>query len=104
MFLFLPFFLGLSNPGPFVYLIQKLWATNSVEGNPNLCLDSSCESGARSGPGGGNSKKKLLVPILASVVSVGVITIVILLTTIFYIKKRPSKGKCHDKPYSMIGN
>ncbi|CAA7047826.1 unnamed protein product [Microthlaspi erraticum] len=58
---------------------------NSVQGNPNLCLDPSCA-------GDGNNSKKLLVPILASAACVGIITSVILLFIALYRKKRPSKA------------
>ncbi|EFH44138.1 hypothetical protein ARALYDRAFT_914610 [Arabidopsis lyrata subsp. lyrata] len=64
-----------------------------ANGNPNLCLDPSCESEA----GHGNNIKKLLVPILASAASVGIITAVLLLIILFFRKKRPQKGKLEDK-------
>ncbi|KAG5389580.1 hypothetical protein IGI04_031121 [Brassica rapa subsp. trilocularis] len=63
--------------------LQKL-----LDEKQNLCFDSSCETEA----GDGNGKKKLLVPILATAASVGLITAVLLLIILFYRTKRSSKA------------
>ncbi|KAG7621203.1 Protein kinase-like domain superfamily [Arabidopsis suecica] len=76
--------------------MQKNGLTLLVQGNPNLCVDPSCESEA----GDGNNKMKLLLPIVASAASVGVITAVLLLIILFFRKKRQSKA---IRP-SMVAN
>lgn len=91
-------FLWIFNP-PFIYIfsiieskIVTLWEFNSLQGNPNLCLDPSCEKEADHE----NNNKKLLVPILASAASGGIITAVLLLVILLFRKKRPSEGKLND--------
>ncbi|KAF3545061.1 hypothetical protein DY000_02009650 [Brassica cretica] len=70
--------------------------TEQMTENKNLCFDSSCETEA----GDGNGKKKLLVPILATAASVGLITAVLLLIILFYRTKRSSK----DPRSSIVAN
>ncbi|KAH0894402.1 hypothetical protein HID58_056831 [Brassica napus] len=76
--------------------MQKNGLTLILDRNQNLCSDSSCETEA----GDGNGKKKLLVPILATAASVGLITALLLLIILFYRTKRSSK----DPRSSIVSN
>ncbi|CAG7898020.1 unnamed protein product [Brassica rapa] len=76
--------------------MQKNGLTLILDEKQNLCFDSSCETEA----GDGNGKKKLLVPILATAASVGLITAVLLLIILFYRTKRSSK----DPRSSIVTN